>query len=310
MRFRFFILSFVLFIVTLSSKSALPLKIDGRQFADNIALAIEATRQEFSIKIDRKKSFILAAHMFIGGSSEAIDFEKTPSGDVVIKWLDGEKSKGYHLYKWLMDQPKQSVMPHNFFLKALEICDGNVFEAINVGLDILIVGRHDGARRNYYTKTQKLVDIRGDAALLEQTHRPGDPSYRWTSKSDNFSAWYHFWATMIYAFFRQSSFTILPVPGHLAVFPMIFAEEFIVGPLEYFRKGEWKAFFDLRNRVFIDIQGALAGYRLAVNLSKLSQINKMSWNKLKRQHAPYLIKSEVNCEKLLEVRTHFLDQAR
>lgn len=280
-----------LFLISSSTQAALPLRFDGRLFADSVTARIVANEAPVFVRINRAEYFILSAHMFVGGASEALGYKKTVEGDIEITWAAGDKSPGYQLYRWLLNQPDNSITPDAYLMKAVELCKGDIFRALNIGLDLLIVGRYDGAGRNYYTKTQKLIDIRGDRDDLEQTHRPEDPSYRWTSKADNFSAWYHFWATMIYAFFRQSTFTLLPLPGHVAVAGMVLVEEFIVGPVEHVLRWEWRAFLDLPNRLDVDLQGARAGYYLARNLEKLNKGIDLKW-----QEQPYLLKRQSGCE--------------
>ena len=97
------------------------------------------------------------------------------------------------------------------------------------------------------------------------------PRGRWiTSRADNFGAWYHFWGAMLAAYaYEAVRVPMLPVPGHWVAKWMILHEEFIVSPAEWIIAGAWRAFFDQHKRLEIDLQGTVAGGRLAVLLRQM-----------------------------------------
>ena len=244
--------------------------INGRAAAGNILAAIEQSRMPVRVDINRNEHFILAAAMFVGTS---FDSYATKAGDEIVWSPESSKSKA--LYDWLLIQPDRSVTPESLFLKSLEIAEGGVWEALASGWNVLTIGRLAGGReRNYLKKTRKLADIRGDQSLLPIIHNLNDPHYRWTSKADNFSAWYHFWGTMLYAFFRDSTFVAVPLRGSWMVAGMIVIEE-SVGAVQNIMRGQWRALLDWPKRAWIDIQGAAAGSRLAAGLKARSP----SWRK-------------------------------
>jgi len=162
------------------------------------------------------------------------------------------------LYRWLEQQPEPTVKPDAFFLKALEFSNGRVFDALLAGWNTLVLGSKSGGReRNYLRKTKSLADIRGDAGLLETLHDLSIPkeNYKWTSVADNFSAWYHFWGTMLYAYYNEAAVLGKVANGQTITEFMIFLEE----------KTAFKLFVpaDCGKRYEIDQEGAIAGYRLA-----------------------------------------------
>ncbi|MBI4248381.1 MAG: hypothetical protein HY611_02670 [Elusimicrobia bacterium] len=244
--------------------------INGRAAAGNILAAIEQNRTPVRVAINRNEHFILAAAMFVGTS---FDSYATKAGGEIVWSPASSKSKA--LYDWLLIQPDRSVTPESLFLKSLEIAEGGVWEALASGWNVLTIGRLAGGReRNYLKKTRKLADIRGDQALLPIIHNLNDPRYRWTSKADNFSAWYHFWGTMLYAFFRDSTFVAVPLRGSWMVAGMIVIEE-SVGAVQNIMLGQWRALLDWPKRAWIDMQGAEAGSRIAAGLKARSP----SWRK-------------------------------
>ena len=250
--------------------------IQGADFARNVAKEIAEQKIQFHTKIDVKDvkdwNWIVLSMMYFGTPFESYveHYMKGSSNrDMDVQWCEST-SMSKILYEWLLAQPDHSVTPEKFFLKSLEIAEGSVWEALKIGWSVLTVGRLSGGReRNYLKKTQKLADIRGDQHLLPVIHNLNDPNYRWTSKADNFAAWYHFWGTMLYTFLRKKTLTTFPLPAGAVTTLIVLFEEFVVGAIEKIVSWEWKAFLDLPTRIYIDIQGAIAGYRLAIHLKNL-----------------------------------------
>lgn len=231
--------------------------LDGKKFADAVAGRIAGRRRLLSA-VPRRG---LVATLYYGNP-----WEKSFGGN---SWQRGSKAR--KLWEWLLEQPDHSVTPDALLLKSFQLARGSAWRALTMSWDVLVAGRLSGGReRNYLDKTLKLADIRGDAALLPLLHDPRDRNYAWTSRADNFSAWYHFWGAMLAAFAYESARgSFFPVPGHWFSKWMIMLEEFFQSPLEYVGSWEWRAFLDHPKRLEIDVQGAVAGSRLAANLRAL-----------------------------------------
>jgi hypothetical protein len=230
-----------------------PDMVSGKAVADSIISAINKSQLPTQVRINplRNSATILLLRMY--------------NGFVFDDERNDQRAEALH--DWLLAQPDHSVGPDALFLQSLRIADGNVWDALTAGWNVLASGRTDGGReRNYLPRMQKLMDLRGDSALLPVLHNLNDSHYQWTSKADNFSAWYHFWGTMLSAFFRDEAFVALPLPGKYIVMGEVLVEELFIGVLEHATKLEWKAFLDMPKRIGIDIQGVMAGSRLAREL--------------------------------------------
>lgn len=255
---------------------------DGRRFADAVAAQIAARKISFHTLKPRRNVHVLD-HLYRGSAWESIGYDLEVKNPASLP-----ETKTDQLYVWLLAQPEHSVAPDALFVKALDVSGGSVWDALAIGWDVLSQGSEAGDReRNFLPKTLRLADIRGDIKLLPKVHDLGNPNYRWTSQADNFSAWYHLWGTMLYAFYRDSGFVRVPLPGHWVAKVMILLEESVGGPvLEWIPNGEWRAFLDFPKRLETDVQGAVAGSRLAANLKAL---RKGKINRLETSRGGYLI---------------------
>ncbi len=253
---------------------------DGRRFADVVAAQIAARKIPFHTLKPRREVRVLD-HLQKGRAWNNIryDLEVGNPGSP-------PETKAEKLYVWLLAQPERSVAPDALWLKALDISGGSVWDALTMGWDVLSLGNGVGDReRQFLPKTLRLADIRGDIKLLPIVHDLGNSNYRWTSSADNFSAWYHFWGTMLYAYYRSSKFVLVPLPGHWVAKVMILLEESGGPMLEWIPHGEWRAFLDFPKRLETDVQGAVAGSRLAANLKAL---RKRKTNRLETSGGSYL----------------------
>jgi hypothetical protein len=243
------------------------IRIDGRAFADRVALAARSSGLAITTEVPRSRYPIILQNLFWG--------EPLPIRDAVKPSIDYphltffERSKN-ELYRWMMTQPDGSVSPEAFFQKSLELEKGDVWKALDLGWSILSAGRNFGGQeRLHLRKTQKLADLRGDADQVEAYHGFQISKYHWTSKADNFSAWYHFWGAMTYAFYRDSIFALLPVPGSWLASLCALIEEGFIQPLEIAIRREFGAIGDTMTRLRIDLEGAKAGGRLARRFADL-----------------------------------------
>ncbi|MFA6004153.1 MAG: hypothetical protein WC881_08795 [Elusimicrobiota bacterium] len=244
-------------------------KLKGARFADSVIADMARMDRPFSLRIDRAEFLTLGQKMYHGSSFKYHDTGEAFGLDLPVVWGQ-DAGLDQALYDWLLQQPARSVTPEAFFLKAVELAQGSVWQGLAAGWDVLVVGSQSGdPQRQYFQKSLKLADIRGDLHLLSILHDPTDPRHVWTSRADNFSAWYHFWGTMTYSFFRSSSFFLLPVPGKWFVTFLVLCEELIASILDRVSGWDWPALLDLPKRLRMDMEGVSAGCRLAKGLRTL-----------------------------------------
>lgn len=162
------------------------------------------------------------------------------------------------LHSWVMSQPDGSILPREFYARAITLSDGKVQEGLILAWNFLRDGWNQSGNRNSYPHIVKLYDITGEASRFQGNDQfvsdPKDSKRRLfvkTIRGDNFSAWYHVAGTALLGFTLANS--SLPLPARLLTSIPIWIEENL----------HYDEFIDPVKRRLLDYQGMELGLGLA-----------------------------------------------
>ena len=297
---------------SVTPRQDLHLKLSGRQFADNLAVNLvthpSPVDEPWASSGAPNLMSSLRVGYAIGESQEAkLDssgqqqWANARKDEGLSKTLFGENSVTARLSDWVNAQADESITPEKFFEESLRLSQGNISLGIVACWNMLTLGR-DLADRVFLEKTRKFIDIRGDLSFLAEYHGDADGSVgKWTSRAENYSAWYHFWGGFLYSYSLGVRYP-LARPLLWPYYGLVIAiEEGVATGVPYARGLLWDAATDLPRRTALDIQGFRAGNRLAANLNRwvLGRPSPDPQLFLKRKQAPSLTTKNIECEDLM-----------
>ncbi len=179
----------------------------------------------------------------------------------IFDYLTGDKDLAEYYYQfhnleleaWIINQPDNSILPHQLFGQAAKLSEGDIYLAL---VSIHEVLRNRARSTQKWTMVNvnmehrndlfdKLVDIRGDLAELGGAH-----------KGDHYGTWYRLWILMI----QQMS--VSPDIGEVENRLNLSCNTCIGVFAEVVKVLMTKYYFSDKRKIEINIKGAKIGYYL------------------------------------------------